>query len=277
MTRSTLSAEAQWALALENVDKVFANGTVALRAIDLAVAPGEFVTLLGPSGCGKSTILRLIAGLGSPSTGSTRVFGTDPVTARAGGRVAYVFQDATLLPWLTVAKNVALPLTLARRPRAEITAAVDRVLRLVGLESHANDLPRQLSGGMRMRASIARALIGEPELLLMDEPFGALDEITRQTLQSELREIWANVPGTTVIFVTHNVFEAAFLATRVVVLGARPGRIVADLSTGEASTDALSTDAPREHSHPFRSSDDFAHRVARISDALALASTAVAA
>ena len=246
---------------LRDVEKSFANGTTAIGSVDLTVSAGEFVSLLGPSGCGKSTVLRLVAGLEQPSSGSVSVFGTDPRSARTAGGIAYVFQDATLLPWLSVWKNVALPLTLDKRPRAEIATAVENALAVVGLSDRSADLPRQLSGGMRMRVSIARALTLNPRLLLMDEPFGALDEITRQALQREVHNIWRSVPGMSVLFVTHNVFEAAFLSTRVVVLGARPGRVIADIENAPAG---LPTDAAQ----PSRHSAAYADRVSRISAVL---------
>lgn len=212
---------------LTHVSKEFANHTVALSDISLAVEPGEFVTFLGPSGCGKSTILRLVSGLSQPTSGDVSVFGRDPLTARKTNDISFVFQDASLMPWASVAKNIALPLTLRRAPRAVVKEKVDRVISMVGLDGHADDLPRQLSGGMRMRVSIARALITQPRLLLMDEPFAALDEITRQALQAEVLEIWRRL-GTTVLFITHNVFEAAYLSSRVVVMKAKPGEVVAE-------------------------------------------------
>jgi NitT/TauT family transport system ATP-binding protein len=211
------------------VSKAYANGTVALRSASFTVTPGEFVSLVGPSGCGKSTILRIVAGLGPISAGEVRVDGLPPERARRErGDLAFVFQDATLLPWRTVLGNVELPLQLrgvsARQRRAQ---ALD-TLETVGLAEFAREYPRQLSGGMKMRVSIARALAAKPSLLLMDEPFGALDELTRGRLNVELLRIVA-LAGWTVLFVTHNVFEAVFLSSRLLVMSPRPGRIVADM------------------------------------------------
>jgi NitT/TauT family transport system ATP-binding protein len=242
---------------LTDVSKVFDNGTSALAPLALDVGQGEFVSLLGPSGCGKSTILRIIAGLTAPSTGRARVFGGAPEAARGGGRVSFVFQEPTLLPWLSVEKNIALPLELARQPLPVVREATDRVLALVGLARHRKDLPHQLSGGMRMRVSIARALTVKPKLLLLDEPFAALDEITRQSLQDELLGIVQSDPELTVVFVTHNLFEAAYLSTRVVVLGARPGRITAQIAGSGARGSA-----------DFRSSTAFGELVASCAAAL---------
>lgn len=244
---------------LAGISKTFANGTTAVDGVAFSIRQGEFVSFLGPSGCGKSTILRLIAGLEPPTSGSMFVRGA---ANRRRSEVAFVFQDPTLMPWLSVERNVALPLVLARVPRAEITTSVARVLELVGLAAHARDLPRQLSGGMKMRVSIARALIAEPRSLLMDEPFAALDEITRQALQEEVLAIFQNAPGTSVLFVTHNVFEAAYLSSRVIVLAPRPGRIVADIPGHPAML---------RRPQDFRASEDFGSLVADVSGALASA------
>lgn len=251
-------AHTRHVVSMSGVEKVFSTGTTALECLDLDIAAGEFVSLLGASGSGKSTVLRLIAALDTATAGDVSVFGTAPEQARRSGRIAYVFQDATLLPWATVHKNVALPLSLAGRPRKEINAAVDRALDVVGLADRRRDLPRHLSGGMRMRVSIARALTLDPGLLLMDEPFGALDEITRQDLQAEIKKIWQNTPGLTVVFVTHNVFEAAFLSTRITVLGSRPGRVVAEFDN---PVGALPADQ-------VRSDSEYTASVSRISAAL---------
>ena len=214
-------------VAARDLGKRFASGVEALIGVDLEIHRGEFVSIVGPSGCGKSTLLRLVAGLTRPTDGSLTVDGQAPLEARRTRQErAYVFQEATLLPWRTVAQNVALPLELRRQ---QDPAAVDQVLELVGLADFARAYPRQLSGGMRMRVSIARALVTRPDLLLLDEPFGALDEITRQRLNEELLRLWAEECWTGV-FVTHNVYEAVFLSRRVLVMSARPGRLIADIA-----------------------------------------------
>jgi NitT/TauT family transport system ATP-binding protein len=211
------------ALALEGVHRTFrsaAEGEVeALAGIDLAVAAGSFVALLGPSGCGKSTLLRLVAGLDRPERGAVR-----RSDAAQGSDVAMVFQDAHLLPWRDVLANVALPLELLGRPRAEARRLAEAALARVGLADALRLHPAELSGGMRMRVSLARALVTEPRLLLLDEPFAALDEITRQDLDDQLRALWRDT-GMTVLFVTHSIGEAAFLAERAIVLTRRPARI----------------------------------------------------
>lgn len=213
----------------DGVGKTYADGTAALSGTTLSVRRGEFVTLVGPSGCGKSTLLRLVAGLSSISSGTLTVAGMPPERARLErGDMAFVFQDATLLPWRTVLRNVEMPLQLAGRSRAERTERAMEALKTVGLADVARSYPHQLSGGMRMRVSIARALVTEPCLLLMDEPFGALDELTRGRLNVELLRV-AAFAGWTMLFVTHNVFEAVFLSSRVLVMSPRPGSIVADL------------------------------------------------
>jgi NitT/TauT family transport system ATP-binding protein len=201
-----------------------AGTVVALEDIDLTVEPGEFVALIGPSGCGKSTLLRLIADLDSPTTGSVEVFGEPARQARLHQRYGIAFQQAGLLPWRTVAENIALPLQLHRAPKGDRLARVDELLALVGLEEFAGRYPDQLSGGMQQRVAIARALAERPGLLLMDEPFGALDEMTRERMQTELARI-AGETGAAVVFVTHSIPEAVFLADRVVVMSPRPGRI----------------------------------------------------
>src|SRR5579885_12457 len=216
-------------LSLQGVSKAYANGTVALRNASFTVRRGEFISLVGPSGCGKSTILRIVAGLGPISAGEVRVAGLPPDQARRErGDMAFVFQDATLLPWRTVLGNVELPLQLRGVPASQRRAQALETLETVGLAEFAREYPRQLSGGMKMRVSIARALAAKPSLLLMDEPFGALDEMTRGRLNVELLRIVA-LAGWTVLFVTHNVFEAVFLSSRVLVMSPRPGRIVADM------------------------------------------------
>lgn len=213
-----------------NLGVTYPGAVRALEQIVFDIGPGQFVSLVGPSGCGKSTLLRLIAGLVNPTTGDLRVAGENPrVARRAATRLSFVFQDATLLPWRTARANVHLPLELHDTPAAERDARVERSLRMVGLEDAANRYPNELSGGMRMRVSLARALVIEPELLLLDEPFGALDDITRQTLNGELLNLWSQRRWTG-IFVTHNISEAVFLSERILVMSPRPGRIVADIA-----------------------------------------------
>lgn len=207
---------------LDAVGKRFGTGAPVLEGIDLSVAPGEFVSFIGPSGCGKSTLLRLIAGLAAPTAGTLVVDGMKPEDARE--EVFFVFQDATLLPWRRVAANVELPLLLRRDPTEKRRERVAAMLELVGLAAAADKFPWQLSGGMRMRVSIARALSVAPRILLLDEPFGALDEMTRDQLNEDLLAIRARDPFTA-FFVTHSVAEAVFLSTRIVVLSANPGRL----------------------------------------------------
>ena len=216
-------------VALRGVSKRFATGLEALAGIDLAVARGEFLSLLGPSGCGKSTLLRIIAGLAEPTDGNCALnLGGTANGAKMPGRIGFVFQDPTLMPWSTVAGNVGLPLRLAGRIRSTERDRVAAALRAVGLAGFEGSYPHQLSGGMRMRVSIARALVTEPDLLLLDEPFAALDEITRLALNDDLLRLWeAHRP--TILFVTHSVFESVYLSTRIAVLTSRPGRIDADL------------------------------------------------
>ena len=208
---------------LRGVEKVFASGTRALAGLDLAVGRHEFVSLLGPSGCGKSTALRLIAGLARATRGRI-----EWPQGGEQGDVGFVFQEPTLLPWATVFDNVWLPLRLQGRPRRAAAAEVDAALGRVGLGGFASAYPRELSGGMRMRVSIARALVTGPRLLLMDEPFAALDEITRLRLNDDLLGLWRG-QGWTVVFVTHSVYESVYLSTRVVVMAPRPGRVVAEI------------------------------------------------
>ncbi|HET7867326.1 MAG TPA: ABC transporter ATP-binding protein [Burkholderiaceae bacterium] len=244
--------------------KTYPNGTHALLPVDLAVQAGEFVTLLGPSGCGKSTLLHLVAGLLAPSGGQVRRWG-EPVQGNGGGapQLSFVFQEPTLMPWARVQANVRLPLDLAGMPRAPADARVQAALALVGLERFAGHLPRELSGGMRMRVSIARGLVTQPALLLMDEPFGALDEITRHKLDGELLDLWQR-QRLTVLFVTHSIYEAVYLSSRVVVMAARPGRIV----------DQVVIDEPHPRGPQFRVSTAFAAYAQRLQDSLLRASAA---
>jgi len=250
------------AVELAAVAKTYPNGTRALDPVALAIAAGEFVTVLGPSGCGKSTLLRMIAGLAAPSAGRIRWWGEGfDAVGRPGRSLAMVFQEATLLPWSRVRANVRLPLDLARADRASAERAVADALALVGLGEAAGHYPRELSGGMQMRVSIARALVTRPDLLLMDEPFGALDEITRAKLDGELAELWRR-QRLTVAFVTHSIYEAVFLSTRVLVMSARPGRIVHEVAIDE----------PFPRDDAFRVSQRFAQACRALSEALAAAS-----
>ncbi len=214
------------------VEKTYGNGTHALSRLSLRIQRGDFVSLLGPSGCGKSTLVKMFAGLESPSHGHVRWAGFD-APSKSGLKTAMVFQEATLMPWATVATNVRLPLDLHGVPRAEADVRVSKALEQVGLGAFGKAYPRELSGGMQMRASIARALVIEPDVLLMDEPFGALDEFTRNRLDADLRALWA-ARGLTVVFVTHSIYEAVFLSSRVVMMAARPGRLIADVAMDEA-------------------------------------------
>ncbi|MFC4321795.1 ABC transporter ATP-binding protein [Litchfieldia salsa] len=212
-------------VAFQQVSKVYNTGTVALSNFHLSIKEGEFISFLGPSGCGKSTALRMVAGLGEATNGEVKVFDQKPLDViRNSNDIAFVFQDANLLPWRSVLDNVLLPLELRGGNKKVHKETALRVLEMVGLKDHLKSYPRQLSGGMKMRVSIARALAAKPKMLLMDEPFAALDEITRQTLQMELLEIWRK-EKMTILFVTHNVYEAVFLSTRIAVMSARPGRL----------------------------------------------------
>jgi NitT/TauT family transport system ATP-binding protein len=207
-------------LTLARVGKTFPTGVTALDGVDLTIAEGSFVSLLGPSGCGKSTLLRIIAGLAEPSTGSVR--GVE-------SPISFVFQEPTLMPWATVADNIYLPLRLAGESRGAAAPRIQDAIALVGLDGFAGAYPRELSGGMKMRVSLARALVTRPKLLLLDEPFAALDEITRFKLNDDLLRLW-RAQGWTVIFVTHSVYESVFLSQRVVVMSPRPGRVSADVA-----------------------------------------------
>jgi NitT/TauT family transport system ATP-binding protein len=253
-------------VALRRVGKAFANGVVALDRFDFAVRPGEFVTLLGPSGCGKSTALRLIAGLAPPTSGSIEWSDAKGGAAASRRAIGFVFQEPTLMPWASVFANVHLPLKLQGVGRATAASRINAALEGVGLAEFAGAYPRELSGGMKMRVSIARALVTEPELLLMDEPFAALDEITRFRLANDLLKLWQAL-GKTVVFVTHSVFESVFLSNRVVVMTPRPGRVAAEIAI----------DAPYPRDESFRTSPEYAGFCRRVSQALASAMTAGAA
>lgn len=261
---------------LDRVERRFPNGTLALDGCSLSIAQGEFVTLLGPSGCGKSTVLRLIAGLDRPSAGTLRVVPggsvaatgadgvpgpqrTPGVEARTGASptISFVFQEPTLMPWATVFDNVWLPRRLAGESRDAARAEVEAVLGRVGLEAFKTSFPRELSGGMKMRVSIARALVSRPRVLLMDEPFAALDEITRERLNDDLLD-WCRALGLTVVFVTHSVFEAVYLSERVLVMSERPGRVV----------DEIVIDEPFPRGDAFRTSERYARWCAQASRAL---------
>jgi len=219
MNQLTPEALTDSSLVISNVRRSFRGGVVAIENVAFSVKSGEFLAILGPSGCGKSTLLRIIAGLDEPTSGS--ISGVDR------SQIAYVFQDPHLLPWRNVLRNVALPLELRGVPKASRFAMAREAIEKVGLSEAIKRYPAQLSGGMRMRVSLARALVTEPRLLLMDEPFAAVDEITRQQLAEQLRELWRS-QGMTVIFVTHSTTEATFLAQRAIVLTRRPGRVVMD-------------------------------------------------
>ena len=253
------------AVKIHAAEKTYANGVRALLPVDLTVAPGEFVTLLGPSGCGKSTLLNMVAGLLAPSAGRVHVWGESAnAQSAAKQRMSFVFQDATLMPWARVAANVRLPLDLQGVSRTDADQRVSNALKLVGLEKFGESYPRELSGGMQMRASIARSLVTDPALLLMDEPFGALDEITRNRLDDELLALW-RAKKLTVIFVTHSIHEAVYLSSRVIVMAARPGRVVEEI--------AIAPSVPRNEA--FRVSTEFAAYAKRLQDSLLRASANV--
>jgi NitT/TauT family transport system ATP-binding protein len=250
------------AVEILSAEKTYPNGTHALLPVDLSVSEGEFVTLLGPSGCGKSTLLKMMAGLLAPSDGRILLWRKPVEQVEASGhRLSFVFQDATLMPWARVMGNVRLPLDLAGVPREQAEARVRNSLQLVGLSNFESHLPRELSGGMQMRVSIARGLVTEPQLLLMDEPFAALDEITRHKLDSDLLDLWQG-KKLTVVFVTHSIYEAVYLSNRVVVMAARPGRIV----------DEVKIDEPYPRGPDFRVSTQFSQYAKRLQDALLRAS-----
>ena len=241
-------------LELKGLEKRYDNGTLALQHADLAIGEHEFVSLLGPSGCGKSTALRMIAGLAQPTAG--RIEWPQGENESAGD-IAFVFQEPTLMPWATVFDNVWLPLRLKGQGRAQAQVAVDAALAAVGLAEFAHVYPRELSGGMKMRVSIARAMITQPRLLLMDEPFAALDEMTRFKLNNDTLAVW-QANRFTAIFVTHSVYEAVYLSQRIVVMAARPGRVVAEIAIDE----------PYPRSGAFRSTERYAHWCVQVSAAL---------
>jgi NitT/TauT family transport system ATP-binding protein len=223
-------------LSLRAITKRFASGTLALRDVDLSIAEGEFVSLLGPSGCGKSTLLRIIAGLIAPSTGTFEIAGTTdaaPNRSLRRGDLGFVFQEPTLMPWSTALSNVMIPLRLCGETKSAAQDKARHMLQRVGLEGFETAYPRELSGGMKMRVSIARALVTGPRLLLMDEPFAALDEITRHHLNDDLLSLWSS-QRFTVIFVTHSLYESVYLSQRVLVMAARPGYILGDIPIDES-------------------------------------------
>lgn len=244
------SAEAPHAVRVDSVTKIFnpgrTNQVSALDVIDLTVDAGEFVTLIGPSGCGKSTLLRLIASLTEPSEGTIHVNGKPAEQARIDQDYGMAFQKAGLFDWRTVTKNIELPLELMRWKAADRKARAQEMLELVQLGDFGGHHPAQLSGGMQQRVAIARALSFEPSLLLMDEPFGALDEMTREHVQDELLRIWKNT-NTTVVFVTHSVPEAVYLSTRVVVMSPRPGQIATVIDVDLGGRDEFTRDAVDFH------------------------------
>jgi NitT/TauT family transport system ATP-binding protein len=245
------------AVRLRAVTKAYDNGVMALGPLDLDVAKGEFISLLGPSGCGKSTALRLIAGLAAASSGTVNV---SHRAARADGRhpIGFVFQEPTLMPWASVRENVRLPLKLAHAAAADSNRRIENALAQVGLSEFADAYPRELSGGMKMRVSLARALVTDPDTLLLDEPFAALDEITRFRLNNDLLDLWRKL-NKTIIFVTHSVFESVYLSQRVLVMTARPGRL--------ANEFRITTAEPRGEA--FRTSAEYAGYCREVSGALA--------
>ena len=242
-------------LALRNIAKIFPNGVQALADLNFELTGGEFASLLGPSGCGKSTVLRIISGLTEPTSGKMEWLDS----ARGPQQLGYVFQEPTLMPWASIARNVALPLKLQGWPE-NAEKRVSEALARVGLTEFEGVYPRELSGGMKMRASIARALVTEPNLLLMDEPFAALDEITRFRLNNDLLALWHSLQKT-VVFVTHSVFESVYLSQRVIVMTSRPGRVFTQLVI----------DAPYPRDERFRTSGAYAGYCRRVSEALAQA------
>lgn len=247
-----MSEETPSLLRMQEVNKTFNGDVVALHGMSLAVNEGDFISLLGPSGCGKSTALRLIAGLIHPTSGSIRWEG-----GQKAGDLGVVFQEPTLMPWATVEENVWLPFRLRGQTLASARDEIREALSLVGLDGFLEAYPRELSGGMKMRVSIARALVTHPRLMLMDEPFAALDEITRFKLNNDLLQLKAKI-GCTVIFVTHSVFESVFLSDRIVVMAARPGRVIEELAVN----------APYPRDDAFRTSSEYAAHCRAASAAL---------
>jgi len=240
-------------LSLHGIDKKFANGTIALASLSVTIGEGDFVSLLGPSGCGKSTALRIIAGLTDATGGRLEWTGGPP----SSGEIGFVFQEPTLMPWATSFENVWLPLRLKGVSRREAAGRITDALERVHLNGLENSYPRELSGGMKMRVSIARALVTRPRVLLMDEPFAALDEITRFKLNNDLLELW-HALGCTVIFVTHSVFESVFLSQRIIVMASKPGRVFEELAIGE----------PYPRQETYRTSESYAHDCRHVSRAL---------
>ena len=247
--------EGRLLLELDNVGKTFSGDVVALQGMSLRVQEGDILSLLGPSGCGKSTVLRLIADLMKPTGGRIRWSGSD-----RKGSIGFVFQEPTLMPWATVEKNVWLPFRLGGDSFSSRREDIHKCLELVGLQEFAGSYPRELSGGMRMRVSIARALVTRPRIMLMDEPFAALDEITRFKLNNDLLEIREAI-GCTIIFVTHSVFESVFLSNRIAVMATRPGRVVEEVDI----------DVPYPRNEDYRTSGTYVEFCRKTSDALGLA------
>ena len=255
-SRDRTQAAAVPAVQVQGVSINFGE-TLALAGVDLTIEHGDFVSLIGPSGCGKTTLLRAIADLVQPSAGTLLVNGATPHAARLARAYGYVFQAPALYPWRSVARNVMLPLEVMGLAKADRVARARRYLELVGLDGFGRKFPWQLSGGMQQRVSIARALCFEPGLLLMDEPFGALDEITRDGLNLHLHQLWRRT-GLTGVFVTHSIQEAVFLSTRIVVISARPGRVV----------DMIDCDLPGERDLELRETPEFLHIANRVRTAL---------
>lgn len=252
----TASAQRQQILSIDQVDKVFGKDIDALKEMSLKVHKGDFVSLLGPSGCGKSTALRLVAGLMRPTRGAIRW-----EAGQHREKLGVVMQEPTLMPWATVEDNVWLPMRLKGQAKPAVRGAIDEMLALVGLTGFETAYPRELSGGMKMRVSIARAMVTRPNLILMDEPFAALDEITRFKLNDDLLALKQKI-DCTIVFVTHSVFESVFLANRVVIMASRPGRVIEEL--------AIETPYPRDDA--FRTSAEYAAHCRAASDALHKAS-----
>jgi NitT/TauT family transport system ATP-binding protein len=239
---------------MDRVGKRFGKGTLAVSDMSVTIREGDFVSFLGPSGCGKSTALRMIAGLLPVTTGTITI---EPGAAAAEHDLGFVFQEPTLMPWATVRDNVFLPLRLAGLPRAEAEPRIAAALADVGLSRFAGAYPRELSGGMKMRVSIARAMITRPRILLMDEPFAALDEMTRMKLNNDVLRLWAD-RGLTAIFVTHSVYESVYLSNRVLVMAARPGRVIADIAI----------EAPWPRDDGFRSAPAYVDQCRAVSETL---------